>query len=68
VDEPTQVSLDQTRTTVADQQSLEDTVAAHCGEVVGEQQRRIRRVHVAVERDDHARVACHGRRAYRRGP
>ena len=40
VDEPTQVSLDQTGTTVADQQRLEDAVAAHCGEVVGVQQWR----------------------------
>jgi hypothetical protein len=54
------VGLHQTRTAVADQQCFEDAVAPHRGEVISEQKWRPRRVYLAVERDDHARVACHG--------
>ena len=64
------MSLDQTGTAVADQQSLEDTVAPYRGEVVGVQQRRARRMHLAVERDDHARagLVMAAKSTSRRGP
>ena len=52
--------LHQTGAAVADQQCFEYAVATYRGEVVGEQQWRPRRMYLAVERDDHARVACHG--------
>ena len=53
--------LDQTGPAVADQQRLEDAVAANHGEVIGVQQRRPRLTHLAVQRDDHTRLPSHGR-------
>ncbi len=55
-----QMRLNQARAAIADQQCFEDAVAAYRGEVVGEQQWRARWMYLAVERDDHARLACHG--------
>jgi hypothetical protein len=60
VRQPAQVGLDQAGAAVADQQRLEDAVAAHGGEVVGVQQRGTRVLHRSVERHEHARVASHG--------
>ena len=61
--------LDQTRPAVADQQGLEDAVAADRRQIVGVQQRGPRRMHLAVQRDDHTRLACHGRKSTSRcGP
>ena len=58
--QPTQVRFDQAGAAVSDQKRLEDAVAPHRGEVVGVQQRHARLVHLTVERDDDARVVCHG--------
>jgi hypothetical protein len=57
------MGLDQTGCAIAKQQRLEGTVAAHRGEVVGMQQRGLRRMDFAVQRDDHTRLARHGRQA-----
>ena len=63
--QPLQMRFDQTGPAVADQQRLEDAVAANRRQVVGVQQRRSRRMYLAVQRDDHTRLAGHGREAYR---
>ena len=60
---PAQMRIDQARAAVADQQCFEDAVASHRGEVVGKQQWCAGRVHLAVERHDHARVASHSSEA-----
>ena len=49
--QPRQMGFEQTGPAVADQQGLEDSVAAHHRQVVGVKQRSLRIVQVPVEGD-----------------
>jgi hypothetical protein len=57
------VWLQQTRSAVADQQSLEDSVAAHGSEIIGKKKRRRGVVQFAVEGDHNTDSARHGPKA-----
>ncbi len=54
------MGLQETRQAVANQERLEDAVAADGGKVVGVQQRRTRVVQITVERDHDRGLARHG--------
>ena len=57
------MGLQQAGPAVADQKRLEDAVAADSRKVVGVQQRGLRVVQFAVERDHDRRLARHGQEA-----
>jgi hypothetical protein len=52
--------LDEAGAALMDQEGLEDTVAAHGGEIVGEQQRRGRITNITIKGDKDRRLAGHG--------
>jgi hypothetical protein len=56
--------LDEAGAALTDQEGLEDTVAAHGGEIVGEQQRPGRITNITIKGDKDRRLAGHGARAY----
>jgi hypothetical protein len=60
VREPMQMRVDQAGAATADQQRLEGTITADCGQVVGMQQRRPAWMYLAVQRDNYTR---HGDKA-----
>ncbi len=61
------MGFEQARPAIADQKRFEDAVATDGGQVVGVQQRGLRVVQFAVERDHDrllaAAAACHGQEA-----